>query len=65
MIRGNNILLGEILRNFAALEKNVEELKYLFNPAKLLMKTPTELNNFNTTYTNINKALEDCKKFLE
>ena len=60
-----NILLGDILRNFKELETNMEELKYQFNPSKLYLKNPTELNNFNGTLANINKALRDVIKNLE
>ncbi len=66
MISGNNqILLGDILRNFAAMEKHMDELKYQFNPSKLMLKNPTELANFNETCIRMNRALKDCIKFLD
>lgn len=63
-IVNNGILLSDILKNFAELERIVDELKFDFNPSKLYLKTPTELNNFNNTLRNINIALRDVKKFL-
>ena len=63
-IVNNGILLSDILKNFAELERIVDELKFDFKPSKLYLKTPTELNNFNNTLRNINIALRDVKKFL-
>jgi len=66
MITDNNrILLGDINKHFTIMESHVEELKWRFNPSKLLMKSTTEVNKFNNTLININIALEFLKKELD
>lgn len=65
LTNNNKMLVGGVLKNYQDIERQFDGLNSFFDPYKLLLMTPTQLNRLDKNLINIKVSIHNLEKILK